>query len=216
MDPFRFTVAVGPLALYLLVLGVMHLRRRPLLVSGSRDTAALGLAAAGLFVVGPLELFIPQAAADRFGPHVWSLLLMLYTLCVTLLVLVERPRLVVYNLTLAQLRPVLASLVTQLDPDARWAGNSLLLPTLGIDLHLDASRACGTVSLVAIDSTQSYRGWLRFEAALATALDEVEVRRSPLGPLLIATAGALLVSIVWQLGTNAAVAAESFREMLGQ
>ncbi len=62
MDPLRFCLAIGPVTVYLLLLGAVNLSRRPLLVSGVRDAAALALAAAGLAIIGPLELLFP------FGP----------------------------------------------------------------------------------------------------------------------------------------------------
>ena len=54
-----------------------------------------------------------------------------------LVLLVLRPRLVIYNISVDQLRPILAELVEQLDSEARWAGDSLALPALGVQLHLD-------------------------------------------------------------------------------
>ncbi len=69
---------------------------------------ALGLALIGLVIVGPMQLFLPEAAAAQFGTVVWPLLLGFYVLCLALCVMVMRPRLVVYNVTSEQLRPVLA------------------------------------------------------------------------------------------------------------
>jgi hypothetical protein len=46
-------------AVYLLLLGVVNWSRRPLLVSGGRDAAALALAVSGMAIVGPIELFFP-------------------------------------------------------------------------------------------------------------------------------------------------------------
>ena len=58
-----------------------------------------------------------------------------------LLILSMRPRLVVYNITLEQLRPLLADVVARLDSEARWAGESLVMPQLGVQLHLEAVAA---------------------------------------------------------------------------
>ena len=63
------------LAIYLLLVGLINLRRRPLVVSGSRELAALGVAMVGLLIVGPMQLFVPDATALRFGWLVWPLLL---------------------------------------------------------------------------------------------------------------------------------------------
>jgi hypothetical protein len=60
MDPLHVAIALGPLATYLLVLGVLNLSSRPLLTTGGRDAAALAMAIAGLMVVGPMELFLVE------------------------------------------------------------------------------------------------------------------------------------------------------------
>ena len=118
MDPFRLCLALGPMAMYLLLLGSINLARRPRLVSGVRDAATVALAVSGLIIVGPMELFFPFRAAARFGPHVWLLLLALYALCTILWLLMLRPRLVIYNISVDKLRPILADAVDSLDADA--------------------------------------------------------------------------------------------------
>ena len=55
VDPFRLAIALLPLAAYVLLLGLLNLRRRPFLTSGGCDVAALGVALSGLMFVGPLE-----------------------------------------------------------------------------------------------------------------------------------------------------------------
>jgi hypothetical protein len=108
IDPFRSCLALGPVAIYLLLLGAINFSRRPFLVSGTRDAAVLGLAVSGLMIVGPLELFVPIHAVLRFGPYVWGFLILLYAMGLTLLLLFSRPRLVVYNVNAQELRPILA------------------------------------------------------------------------------------------------------------
>ena len=60
VDPLHLSIALGPLATYLMVLGVVNLSIRPFVTTGSRDTAALGLAISGLAIAGPMELFLPE------------------------------------------------------------------------------------------------------------------------------------------------------------
>ena len=62
IDPFRLAIALVPVAAYVLLLGLVNLRRRPFLTSGGSDLTALGVALSGLMFVGPLELFRPEAA----------------------------------------------------------------------------------------------------------------------------------------------------------
>lgn len=195
MDPLRLCLALGPVAVYLLLLGAINLSRRPFLVSGTRDAAALGLALSGFVIVGPIELFFPDAAALHFQAFVWLLLLALYALCLVLVLLLLRPRLIVYNISADQLRAVLADLVTELDSQARWAGDSLVLPGLGVQLHLDSLPAMRNVSLISAGANQNHLGWRRLETALARALSQVSVTRNPRGAGLIC-AGMLIVAVL--------------------
>jgi hypothetical protein len=197
MDPFRFCLAVAPVAIYLLLLGAINLRRRPLLVSGVRDTAALAVAVAGLIVVGPMELLFPFEAAVHYGPYTWLWLVALYVMCVVLWLLVLRPRLVIYHLSADALRPVLAELAGRLDPAARWAGDSLSLPGLGVQLYVDNFAAMGCVSLCSAGGHQNRAGWRQLELALRSAIGREEVARSPRGLALIGIGSLLIGAIAW-------------------
>ena len=77
MDSFRLCLALGPLAIYLLLLGAINLSRRPFLITGARDLAALGVAVAGLVVVGPVELLLPEDAIHVYQSYVWLLLVVM-------------------------------------------------------------------------------------------------------------------------------------------
>jgi hypothetical protein len=201
-DSFQTCLACGPVALYLLGVGLTNLRRRPTLVSGTRDMAALALALVGLVMVGPMELWFPESAALHFlGPLVWAPLGALYSLCVVLVLLSMRPRLVIYNISAEELRRVLAETVENLDAEARWAGDALSLPRLGVQLHLDAAGPKRSVSLVASGPGQNHLGWHRLHRALAGPLRKLRVARNPSGLffLLVGLAGiALLVDLVAQ------------------
>jgi hypothetical protein len=175
----------------MLLLGAVNMFRRPFCVSGTRDTAALALSVSGLVIVGPVELFAPMAAMLTFGPYIWVLLVSLYALCLVLALLVSRPRLVIYNITTTELRPTLAEVAAQLDDDARWAGDSLVLPNLGVRLHIDFVPSMRNVSLVSSGPEQDHLGWRRLEHSLGTALARLEVPRNP-RYISLASAGALL------------------------
>ena len=214
MDPFSMCLALGPVAIYLLLLGALNLSRRPFLVSGTRDAAALALAVFGLVTVGPLQLFFPLGATLTYGSLVWLFLVALYVLLVVLLALLMRPRLVVYNISAGELRPVLASLAVELDREARWAGDSLVLPSLGVQLHLDAVAALRNVSLISNGPAQSHDGWRRLEQALAVRLDDLEVARNPCAVSFL-TAGTLIaVFLVLLIAQDPQAVAQSLFEML--
>jgi uncharacterized membrane protein len=215
MDPFRLCLALGPLAIYVLLIGVINTLRRPFLVSGARDAAALGLAVSGLVIVGPVELFFPVAASLAFGVYVWMLLLALYALCLVLVLLLLRPRLVIYNVSNDQLRPILTDLVTRLDPEARWAGDSLALPNLGVQLHVDTLPAMRNVSLVATGPNQNQQGWRKLETALGEAISQLQVPRNPrvIGSLLSA-GGLLALAVVLTIARDPQAVAQSLFHML--
>jgi len=65
-------VALLPLGGYLLVLGWLHLRRRPAAIPGGLDIAALAVGLSGLVLAGPLALLQPAV-----GTAPWAALMML-------------------------------------------------------------------------------------------------------------------------------------------
>jgi hypothetical protein len=197
MDPFRLCLALGPVAIYLLLLGTINLFRRPFLVSGGRDSAALGLAVSGLMIVGPVELLFPVAASVNFGTvTVWGCLIALYALCLVFVLLMLRPRLVVYNIAPSEFRPILAELAMELDSESRWAGDALLMPRLGVHLYLESAAVMRNVSLKSAGPNQNHQGWWRLESALETALGEVKVARNPCGLFIIATGVVVSMALV--------------------
>lgn len=214
MDPFALCLALGPVGIYLLLLGAVNLARRPLLVTGTRDAAALGIAFAGMIIVGPVQLFFPHAAASQFGPYVWILLIAFYALCIVLVLLLLRPRLVIYNMTVDQFRPVLADLVPRLDREARWAGETLSLPGLGVQLHVDQLALMRNISLVSVGADQNPAGWRKLEQAIGDALSEVEVSRNPRGYSLLSGGTILLLLVVVAIARDPQGVATSFFEML--
>ena len=219
VDPLHLSIALGPLAVYLLLLGLLNLSARPFLTTGDRDTAALGLAVSRFVVAGPMELFFPEAAATKLaelgiGGFVWLVLLGFYGLCLLLLVLALRPRIVIYNVTVDQLRPILAEVVAGLDPDARWAGDSLTLPRWHVQLHIEPFVAMRNVQLVSAGPRQSYGGWRRLEDALAQALRETKGQANPYGFSLILF-GLLMVALVtYGVVSDTQTVEHALREML--
>jgi hypothetical protein len=181
MEPFQLILALGPVAIYLLLLGAINFSRRPLLVSGGRDAAVLALAITGMLIAGPFGLFLPQASILRYGPYAWVMALTFYGLCVCMGILMLRPRLVIYNISADKLRPVLAEAVANLDNDARWAGDSLALPNLGIQLSIDSFRSMRNVSLTSAGGNQDLHGWRMLEQSLGSVLSQERVSRNPRG-----------------------------------
>lgn len=212
-DPFRVYVAVTPLALYLLVVGAAHFRRRPTLVSGARDWLALMLAAAGLLAVGPLELFLPEHAATRFGGVVWLLLVGLYALVMVLAVTGQRPQWVIYQVAPEEALEALQTACREAGEHFVLAGNTLYLPQADIELRIQAGRRWRT-AVISAARIPPVEVWRRLETGLAQALARVESPLTWIGPVLVTAALVLWVGAGWRAVENPLAFAKGCREML--
>ena len=213
MDPLRLTIAAIPLAAYMLLLGLLNLRRQPLMTTGNSDLATLGLALSGVMLVGPLELFRPEAAVAEMGNYVWLLLLSFYWLWVWLFGLLSRPRLVIYNVSAEELHPVLAEVAAELDSNARWAGDSLTLPGLGIQLHLDGFSIMRNVSLASSGGRQSLDGWRCLATLMAKKLSAIRVQSNPRAVSFFLAAAVLIALSFTQLLSRPLELAEALHEV---
>jgi len=213
IDPFRLAIACVPLAAYGLVLAIVNARRRPLVVSGGSDVVTLGIALSGVAFVGPMELFRPEAATVELGNYIWVALLLFYWLSVLLVMLTARPRIVVYNISPDELHPALAETANRLDPEARWAGNHLSLPRLGVQLHLDSLDIMRNVSLAPSGGRQNLEGWRKLTRELSASLASVRVKSNPRAfGFLLAAAGLLGISLSHIL-RHPVELAQAFREV---
>ncbi len=213
-DALHIAIASGPLVTYLIALGLVQLSGRPLVVSGARDAAALAVAISGFVVAGPMELFLVEEAAVRYGALVWIMMLAFYGLVVILIILSLRPRLLIYNITLEQLRPVLADLVMRLDSDTRWAGESLTLPQLGVHLYLDCSPISRNVQLVSVGAEQNLLGWRQLEKALVPALHKTHSTARNPGMLVTVCGITLAIVVTYLLARDPAQVLQAANEML--
>jgi hypothetical protein len=205
---------MAPLAVYLLVLALLNFARRPVVVSGTRDLAALGLGIVGLLLVGPIELLLPRLPSEITG-YVWMILLLIYVLALTLGVLLLPPRIVVYNASLDQIRPVLSEVVNELDAESRWAGGSAALPRLRVEFYLDDHPSVRNVSLVATSSPQSFAGWRTLEKALRTQLREtVESAPNVCGLVSLTAALAMSARMGWLAYFQSHDISQGFFEMM--
>jgi hypothetical protein len=209
MNPLHFCIAIAPLSVYLLMLGFLNLRRRPFLTTGARDCATLGIGIIGFVIIGPMELFFPEGAAGRFGAWVWVLLIVFYGLCVSLLVLLMRPRLVIYNISMEELRPILTKVAMKLDPKSRWTGDALVIPRLNIHLHVESVQWLRNVQVSSGGTQQSFEGWKLLENELAKALPKITVGPNVMGIPMIAASALLAAAVAFYMVSdpNAVVAA---------
>jgi hypothetical protein len=214
MDTFSACLAFGPLAIYLVLLGVINLSRRPLVLSGTRESLSIGLALMGLIIVGPMQLFMPQEAAVRFGEFVWVLLLGFYLLCLSLLIMLSRPRLIVYNIPPEDLRAALDAAARRIDPDTVWAGKALSLPLSRVHLHVESFPPLGNVALLATGDEQSLSGWKRLEQSLRETLRETAVPVQAHGFWMMLTGAMILAGLTFWVVDDPQTIAQGLERML--
>lgn len=191
-----------PLGLYLTVLGIVHLRRRPMAVSGAVDAVCLtaglsGCLAAGLSGLvsgGPLAFLQPAVGASRWS---WAVMAAVAILVLALAILISRPRLVVYNATIEQLRPAVAEVVLVLDPSARWAGETVAMPSRGLQVHIDGGSPMRNVTLVSLGQRPSPEGWGEFTRRLRASIARLRVSSSPWGGVFLAAGIVAFCCAAW-------------------
>ena len=154
-----------------------------------------------------MELFFPETAASHYGSFVWVLLLAFYGLCVSLIVLLMRSRIVVYNINSEQLRPILNQVAMDLDKKSRWSGDSLLIPELNVHLHMEPVDWLRNVQLTSGGVNQSFEGWRKLETDLRAVLRPIQVRSNILGIGFLVMSGAMAAfSAVWLVSDPQTVA----------
>jgi len=172
--------ATLPLGCYLTLLGIVHLRRRPLAVSGAVDSVCLMAGLSGCLAAG-LSGFVVAGASSWS----WGVMGAVAVLLLALAILVSRPRLVVYNATVEQLRPAVAEVVLAIDPSARWAGETVAMPSFGLQVHIDGGSAMRNVTLVALGQRPSPEGWSEFTRRLRGSIGLLRVSSSPWSGLFL-------------------------------
>ncbi len=214
MDPVRVTIALGPLCVYLVLIGWLNPPKRPFVTSGARDILALAVALSGLVAIGPIELFMPERAAALMGAKIWLPLIMLYMLVASLISMVMKPRIVVYNVSSDEIRPIVGGVVSELDQDARWAGDSVFMPNMRIQFYLQTHPAMRNVQLVATNGEQNLTSWKNLESSLQQAMNNVSVSVNPRAMLFFIAASVMTAAVGISLFTGQAVIAERMQDFL--
>jgi hypothetical protein len=214
MDAIHLSLALGPVCVYLFLIGSLNLSRFPFVTSGTRDLLALALAISGFVAVGPIKLFMPEASAAYFEGWIWGPVIVLYILMALLIAMVSRPRIVIYNITLSQLRPVLGGVASELDADSRWAGDSLSMPNLGVQLFLLTYPGTRNVQLVSAGGEPHLTQWKRLETELRKSLAIIEVGINPRGFSFVTVATILLCAIGYGLMSGRELLVERVQDFL--
>jgi len=76
MDPLHFFIGAAPVAVYLFLVGLVNLSRRPFLTTGARDTAALGIGILWLGGCGSDGAVFTRGGRDS----IWAFCLVVVTL----------------------------------------------------------------------------------------------------------------------------------------
>jgi len=187
-------VAFVPLSLYFFALAALNSGHRPRMLTGQEDLTALALGLIGFVMVGPMLYFLPIDALAFWGFYTWFFLALLYALVIWFLGAVFRFRVVVYNINAGELKSVLEKIGQELDSEARWAGNSLSLPTLGIQFYMTRFSLLRNTSLQACGLDQDLQGWSRFEKSLRNALVRHRSEKADLVPILMTTIGLVMAA----------------------
>jgi hypothetical protein len=214
MNPFSLIIALGPIGIYWTLLGLLHLRRRPLVISGMRDLACLGMALIGMFLIGPAELFFPNAAFNLLGVGVWLLILILYATLLLFVVLNSKPRLVVYGFSEADLAKEVAEALGSVDGSAKWLDRHFVSPALQIEAVVEQAGFGRIAQIVTTKREQNLAGWIRLERTLKERFSRIQVEPRSGGAIWMLLGGAVLLSIAYTLTRHSQEVAQGLREML--
>ncbi|TWU32910.1 hypothetical protein [Novipirellula artificiosorum] len=214
--PFTILLALLPLIGYLILLGVIRVIGRPLVTTGARDIAALGIAISGLVAVGPAELFFPAAAASAFGPYVWVSLALFYFLCVLLVALTSKPRLVAYGRSAQEIYEPLLKAAQTLDAAATGDPGRLQIsmPTANVRLRIDGQPGADYAQIFAFEPNLTPHFWSQLQAHLREQVATSPRPRNLHGYAMLITAACLVAFLAWQSLGREELVVEGFRNWL--
>lgn len=199
MSSLHFAIAFIPVAVYFILIGGLRLRTRPLVTTGWRDTLTLGIAAIGLVMIGPMQLFFPDRAADQLQGWVWFALLALYLLGLFLVLLSSKPRLIAYGLDETQFRDALLSAAQSVDEAAQWSGDVLSLPASGIQLAYEPSGTTKVQQVSHVGLLHDLQEWLKLEQAFVRSGGSIPCKQSIAGWPFVMIGLALLAFAIYPM-----------------
>jgi hypothetical protein len=216
VEPFAILIALLPLIGYLVVFSLIRLSGHALVTTGGRDIAALAFAVSGMVVVGPIELFFPRVAATVFGAKVWIALAIFYVLCVILIALTSRPKLIVYGRTPAETFGPLLSAAQAIDPAASGDADTLqiMMPTSGVRLRADGQRLADYTEILSFEPNLSPMFWNQLITVLRRELGQTKATRPRQGFSMLLVAGMLSGLMIWQSFGNQELVVQGFKEWL--
>ena len=215
-EPFAILLALLPLIGYLVVFSLIRLSGNVLVTTGGRDIAALAFGISGAIVVGPIELFFPRTAATVIGATVWIVLAIFYVLCVTLIALTSRPKLVIYGRTPAETFQPLLTAVKAIDADAIGDEEKLQisLPSAGIRLRIAGQQLIDHAEVLAFEPHVLPSFWGKLLSELRGEIGQSKTTRASRGLAMLMAACLLTGILLWQSFGNQELVVQGFREWL--
>ena len=193
VDYLRLALGLIPMGIYLLVMGILAVRRRPTLLTSGQEALQLGFALMGFALIGPIELFFPTGAYAALGHWTWLLLIALYGLFVLLFALQRQPAWTVLGLDSQGLQDVLQVALREGNIEHEWLGSHLQIPEWDVQAMIEPSRGFKNVShLNATGKQRNILGWYQLER-LVISSPLFSQTRSPAKSPSWAQAGLLVV-----------------------
>lgn len=214
MNSLQIAIAVVPLAVYLVLMGSMRLRSRPLVTTGWRDLLTLGIACTGLIAVGPMQLFYPTYAAAKWPGWIWLPMFGLYFLTLLIITMWSRPRLLAYGMSKEQFQELLLKAAQSIDPQAAWYGEVLSLPGSAIQLSAESSLGSYVSSVGVVGTLHNLPDWLKLEKEFVKLGAQSQCRPSHSGWLLVASGLALILIAISPVVNDPAIALAELRRLM--
>lgn len=215
MNVFPLIVALLPLATYFLLMGVMRMVR-PLVTTSARDGMALAIAVSGLVMIGPMQLLFPSQAAAVMGWIVWLILLTLYVLCVSLILLSLRPKIIVYGVPPAELLTPLLKACQAVDESATLDSGrqQVTLHKEGVLLRVEALGGSDAAQIEAFEKNLHPKFWQHLLVELRGGTAGIQTRFSVGGLGMVVTGLVLGGVIISQIVSQPDEVLAGFRQWL--
>lgn len=172
MDYLSYAIALAPLGIYWILTGYLYQRANPMLINAAQDSLLFGLGAVGLVLIGPMELFFPNAAYAILGAWTWLFLLLLYGFIILFISLNRKPQWTLYGASSMGLRGILERVLEEEKIEHQWHGSILIVPELGIHAIVEpANLSDRAAQLSRCGRDQDISGWHRLERLVTAKLD---------------------------------------------
>jgi hypothetical protein len=215
MNVFPLIVALLPLTTYFLLMGVLRIIR-PLVTTSTRDGMAIAIAVSGLVMIGPMQLLFPSQAAAVMGWIVWLILATLYVLCVSLVLLSLRPKIIVYGVSPAELLTPLLEACQTVDESATLDSGrqQVTLHRQGVLLRVEALGGTDAAQIEAFENNLHPKFWQHLLVELRRGTSRVKTRFSVGGLGMVVIGLALGGVIVSQIVSQPDEVLAGFRQWL--